>query len=181
MTSTPSAGRLKSEDLNVPSFTAVYLRVGLMLTREENCHCYQNGNPSNVLLFCDSQVQSCHKPKSSMTPMTPVKSWLLQMLLEWVLTCRCLHTAVEKMIQRLFINVQISKSSVFSHLLFSPSLYRSIKRIIFNSLIKPNINEKGEKQMETISTSQALQIAGRAGRSALGSLPWFLFRVVRKC
>ncbi|KAM9366958.1 ATP-dependent RNA helicase SUPV3L1, mitochondrial [Symphorus nematophorus] len=40
----------------------------------------------------------------------------------------------------------------------------SIKRIIFNSLIKPNINEKGEKQMETISTSQALQIAGRAGR-----------------
>uniref|UniRef100_A0A672FBV0 ATP-dependent RNA helicase SUPV3L1, mitochondrial n=1 Tax=Salarias fasciatus TaxID=181472 RepID=A0A672FBV0_SALFA len=43
----------------------------------------------------------------------------------------------------------------------------SIKRIIFNSLIKPNINEKGEKQMETISTSQALQIAGRAGRSVL--------------
>lgn len=40
----------------------------------------------------------------------------------------------------------------------------SIKRIIFNSLIKPNMNEKGEKQMETISTSQALQIAGRAGR-----------------
>lgn len=46
------------------------------------------------------------------------------------------------------------------------SLYRSIKRIIFNSLVKPNVNEKGEKQMETISTSQALQIAGRAGRSA---------------
>ncbi|KAF7669392.1 hypothetical protein LDENG_00192960 [Lucifuga dentata] len=40
----------------------------------------------------------------------------------------------------------------------------SIKRIIFNSLVKPNINEKGEKQMETISTSQALQISGRAGR-----------------
>ncbi|KAJ3593433.1 hypothetical protein NHX12_005768 [Muraenolepis orangiensis] len=40
----------------------------------------------------------------------------------------------------------------------------SIKRIIFNSLVKPNTNEKGEKQMETISTSQALQIAGRAGR-----------------
>nr|XP_046240535.1 ATP-dependent RNA helicase SUPV3L1, mitochondrial [Scatophagus argus] len=40
----------------------------------------------------------------------------------------------------------------------------SIKRIIFNSLMKPNVNEKGEKQMETISTSQALQIAGRAGR-----------------
>ncbi|XP_028298859.1 ATP-dependent RNA helicase SUPV3L1, mitochondrial [Gouania willdenowi] len=40
----------------------------------------------------------------------------------------------------------------------------SIKRIIFNSLIKPNVNEKGEKQMESISTSQALQIAGRAGR-----------------
>ncbi|KAK5873840.1 hypothetical protein PBY51_018843 [Eleginops maclovinus] len=40
----------------------------------------------------------------------------------------------------------------------------SIKRIIFNSLIKPNVNEKGEKQMDTISTSQALQISGRAGR-----------------
>ncbi|XP_042341781.1 ATP-dependent RNA helicase SUPV3L1, mitochondrial [Plectropomus leopardus] len=40
----------------------------------------------------------------------------------------------------------------------------SIKRIIFNSLVKPNINEKGEKHMETISTSQALQISGRAGR-----------------
>uniref|UniRef100_A0A7N6FDJ2 ATP-dependent RNA helicase SUPV3L1, mitochondrial n=1 Tax=Anabas testudineus TaxID=64144 RepID=A0A7N6FDJ2_ANATE len=40
----------------------------------------------------------------------------------------------------------------------------SIKRIIFNTLVKPNVNEKGEKQMETISTSQALQIAGRAGR-----------------
>ncbi|XP_071760964.2 ATP-dependent RNA helicase SUPV3L1, mitochondrial [Centroberyx gerrardi] len=40
----------------------------------------------------------------------------------------------------------------------------SIKRIIFNSLVKPNVNEKGEKQLDTISTSQALQIAGRAGR-----------------
>ncbi|CAJ1048862.1 ATP-dependent RNA helicase SUPV3L1%2C mitochondrial [Xyrichtys novacula] len=40
----------------------------------------------------------------------------------------------------------------------------SIKRVIFNTLSKPRINEKGEKQMETISTSQALQIAGRAGR-----------------
>ncbi|MBN3295901.1 SUV3 helicase, partial [Amia calva] len=40
----------------------------------------------------------------------------------------------------------------------------SIKRIIFSSLVKPTINEKGEKEMDTISTSQALQIAGRAGR-----------------
>ncbi|XP_072236489.1 ATP-dependent RNA helicase SUPV3L1, mitochondrial [Leuresthes tenuis] len=40
----------------------------------------------------------------------------------------------------------------------------SIKRVIFNTLVKPNVNEKGEKHMETISTSQALQIAGRAGR-----------------
>lgn len=40
----------------------------------------------------------------------------------------------------------------------------SIKRIIFNTLVKPNVNEKGEKHVETISTSQALQIAGRAGR-----------------
>nr|CAG4646068.1 EOG090X01V1 [Macrothrix elegans] len=40
----------------------------------------------------------------------------------------------------------------------------NIGRIIFNSLIKPTVNEKGEKDMDTISTSQALQIAGRAGR-----------------
>uniref|UniRef100_T1JH79 ATP-dependent RNA helicase SUV3 homolog, mitochondrial n=1 Tax=Strigamia maritima TaxID=126957 RepID=T1JH79_STRMM len=40
----------------------------------------------------------------------------------------------------------------------------SIKRIIFYSLIKPHTNEKGEKEMDTLSTSQALQIAGRAGR-----------------
>ncbi|XP_048863146.1 ATP-dependent RNA helicase SUPV3L1, mitochondrial [Brienomyrus brachyistius] len=40
----------------------------------------------------------------------------------------------------------------------------SIRRIIFNSLLKPSVNEKGEKDMDTISTSQALQIAGRAGR-----------------
>lgn len=40
----------------------------------------------------------------------------------------------------------------------------NIGRIIFNSLIKPIVNEKGEKEMDTISTSQALQIAGRAGR-----------------
>uniref|UniRef100_A0A3B1KL41 ATP-dependent RNA helicase SUPV3L1, mitochondrial n=1 Tax=Astyanax mexicanus TaxID=7994 RepID=A0A3B1KL41_ASTMX len=40
----------------------------------------------------------------------------------------------------------------------------SIRRIIFNSLVKPNVNEKGEKEMLPLSTSQALQIAGRAGR-----------------
>ncbi|XP_050723777.1 ATP-dependent RNA helicase SUV3 homolog, mitochondrial-like [Eriocheir sinensis] len=40
----------------------------------------------------------------------------------------------------------------------------SIRRIIFYSLIRPNINEKGEIEMETISVSSALQIAGRAGR-----------------
>lgn len=41
---------------------------------------------------------------------------------------------------------------------------RSIRRIIFNSLLKPSVNEKGEKDVDTISTSQTLQIAGRAGR-----------------
>ncbi|RXG53495.1 ATP-dependent RNA helicase SUV3-like protein, mitochondrial [Armadillidium vulgare] len=40
----------------------------------------------------------------------------------------------------------------------------SIRRIIFTSLVKPNVNENGEKEMETISVSSALQIAGRAGR-----------------
>jgi ATP-dependent RNA helicase SUPV3L1/SUV3 len=31
-------------------------------------------------------------------------------------------------------------------------------------LIKPVVNEKGEKEMDVISISAALQIAGRAGR-----------------
>lgn len=43
-------------------------------------------------------------------------------------------------------------------------MFRSIRRVIFYSLIKPTLNEKGEKEMDTISVSQALQIAGRAGR-----------------
>ena len=41
---------------------------------------------------------------------------------------------------------------------------RSIRRVIFYSIIKPVMNEKGEREMDIISTSQALQIAGRAGR-----------------
>ncbi|XP_004521178.1 ATP-dependent RNA helicase SUV3 homolog, mitochondrial [Ceratitis capitata] len=40
----------------------------------------------------------------------------------------------------------------------------SIRRIIFYSIIKPSMNEKGEKEIDTISISAALQIAGRAGR-----------------
>jgi len=31
-------------------------------------------------------------------------------------------------------------------------------------LIQPTFNEKGEKEMEVLSVSSALQIAGRAGR-----------------
>uniref|UniRef100_B3P1Y8 ATP-dependent RNA helicase SUV3 homolog, mitochondrial n=1 Tax=Drosophila erecta TaxID=7220 RepID=B3P1Y8_DROER len=40
----------------------------------------------------------------------------------------------------------------------------SIRRIIFYSLIKPSMNERGEREIDTISVSSALQIAGRAGR-----------------
>ncbi|KAL7727993.1 hypothetical protein ACLKA6_018917 [Drosophila palustris] len=40
----------------------------------------------------------------------------------------------------------------------------SIRRIIFYSLVKPSMNEKGEREIDTISISSALQIAGRAGR-----------------
>ncbi|XP_017081726.1 ATP-dependent RNA helicase SUV3 homolog, mitochondrial isoform X2 [Drosophila eugracilis] len=40
----------------------------------------------------------------------------------------------------------------------------SIRRIIFYSLIKPTMNERGEREIDTISVSSALQIAGRAGR-----------------
>ncbi|KYN34951.1 hypothetical protein ALC56_10919 [Trachymyrmex septentrionalis] len=39
-----------------------------------------------------------------------------------------------------------------------------IRRIIFYSLIQPTSNEKGEKEMDVLSVSAALQIAGRAGR-----------------
>lgn len=85
-----------------------------------------------------------------MTPMTPARYWWLQMLLEWALTCKCRRAHVV--------------SVAFIPLIVCVSVSRSIKRIIFNTLIKPNINDKGEKHMETISTSQALQIAGRAGR-----------------
>ncbi|XP_014242250.1 ATP-dependent RNA helicase SUV3 homolog, mitochondrial [Cimex lectularius] len=40
----------------------------------------------------------------------------------------------------------------------------SIRRVIFYSLVKPIMNEKGEKELDVITISQALQIAGRAGR-----------------
>ncbi|XP_076762122.1 suv3 RNA helicase [Xylocopa sonorina] len=39
-----------------------------------------------------------------------------------------------------------------------------IRRIIFYSLSQPTVNEKGEMEVDTISVSAALQIAGRAGR-----------------
>ncbi|XP_054009082.1 ATP-dependent RNA helicase SUV3 homolog, mitochondrial [Hylaeus anthracinus] len=39
-----------------------------------------------------------------------------------------------------------------------------IRRIIFYSVFQPIVNEKGEKEIDTISVSTALQIAGRAGR-----------------
>ena len=40
----------------------------------------------------------------------------------------------------------------------------NIRRVIFYSLHKLKINEGGEREMDIISVSQALQIAGRAGR-----------------
>ncbi len=43
-------------------------------------------------------------------------------------------------------------------------LNRSIKRVVFYSLVKPQLNEQGEKEKDTVTTSQALQISGRAGR-----------------
>ncbi|XP_034188078.1 suv3 RNA helicase isoform X1 [Osmia lignaria lignaria] len=39
-----------------------------------------------------------------------------------------------------------------------------IRRIIFYSVTQPSINEKGEIEVDVISVSSALQIAGRAGR-----------------
>ncbi len=40
----------------------------------------------------------------------------------------------------------------------------NIRRIVFYSLSKLTLMESGEKEMDLISVSQALQIAGRAGR-----------------
>jgi ATP-dependent RNA helicase SUPV3L1/SUV3 len=40
----------------------------------------------------------------------------------------------------------------------------NIRRVIFHSMTKLKQNEDGEREMDTISVSQALQIAGRAGR-----------------
>ncbi|KAI0231409.1 ATP-dependent RNA helicase SUPV3L1, mitochondrial [Lamellibrachia satsuma] len=40
----------------------------------------------------------------------------------------------------------------------------NIKRVIFYSVVKPTINEKGEKEIDVIPPSTALQIGGRAGR-----------------
>lgn len=48
--------------------------------------------------------------------------------------------------------------------MFLLKYFRCIRRIIFNSIVKPTVNEKGEKEIDSITTSQALQIAGRAGR-----------------
>ncbi|UJR34054.1 hypothetical protein I4U23_021465 [Adineta vaga] len=42
----------------------------------------------------------------------------------------------------------------------------SIKRVIFYSLAKSQMNEEGNKERSNVTTSQALQIAGRAGRFA---------------
>lgn len=42
--------------------------------------------------------------------------------------------------------------------------YRCIRRIIFYSVFKLQQNENGEKEISLLSVSQALQIAGRAGR-----------------
>ncbi|XP_078037033.1 suv3 RNA helicase isoform X3 [Augochlora pura] len=39
-----------------------------------------------------------------------------------------------------------------------------IRRVIFYSVCQPTVNEKGDKEMDIISVSSALQIAGRAGR-----------------
>ena len=36
--------------------------------------------------------------------------------------------------------------------------------MIFYAIMKPTTNKEGERKMERISTSQALQIGGRAGR-----------------
>ncbi|OAF66361.1 hypothetical protein A3Q56_05920 [Intoshia linei] len=48
--------------------------------------------------------------------------------------------------------------------LYINNYIRNIKRIIFYSLLKPNINTKGETDIEQLTPSVAKQISGRAGR-----------------
>ena len=40
-------------------------------------------------------------------------------------------------------------------------VFSNIKRIVFYSLIKLNLNDSGEKELMTIQPHQALQIAGK--------------------
>lgn len=51
-----------------------------------------------------------------------------------------------------------------SGLMFCMVSRSNIKRVIFYSVVKPTINEKGEKEIDVIPPSTALQIGGRAGR-----------------
>ena len=67
------------------------------------------------------------------------------------------------------LNAQFSKllSTIYLESRFKSIFWcRSISRVVFYTLMKPYINEKGEKEMDIISPSTALQIAGRAGRFA---------------
>lgn len=62
------------------------------------------------------------------------------------------------------LNLYIFISFILNIEFFNFIFNRSIKRVIFYSLIKPQLNEQGEKEKDSVTTSQALQIAGRAGR-----------------
>lgn len=44
-------------------------------------------------------------------------------------------------------------------------MYRSIRRVIFYSTVKLQQNENGEKEISSLSVSQALQIAGKNKRN----------------
>ena len=61
-------------------------------------------------------------------------------------------------------NNKSAGNSITYHLTMYFLYFRNIKRIIFFSLMKPTINEKGEKEIDFIAPSMALQIGGRAGR-----------------
>ena len=66
-----------------------------------------------------------------------------------ILLCLCAN------VQLIYYQIYVSQYFFFCS---------AIKRIIFYSVMKPMMNDKGEIEMDLISTSQALQIAGRAGR-----------------
>lgn len=58
--------------------------------------------------------------------------------------------------------------------------FRSIRRIIFYSMKKPTTNENGEREIDVISVSSALQIAGELKKKFDTTLRYNLLLVLQE-